>query len=579
MKKILYCLFLLSICFTNEVVAQQKTPYEKKKEEISIKFLKKLGISQDKIVQAKEMGDIGLILLFGQAIQNMQVKDPMTAIAIMNEFDREIKETEKLKTEEDFRRERLKAQEKENRLKAEQAKLEQQRQFEQQQADLKRQEEEFNNSDYVTVKKEIKKEFDSWITKGEYEKTNEYETRLLNKELVLDSLAYRIVSLKMYSILKSREVILGQYNADLEIFPLEFKLNQNITFDSIYIDRNSASSFKNNYRFIANDGGTSDSIIIVYRELRNWIFLNNQLFPNRYRINGKKEFTNLPIDGTINQITFTTDELGLSSIFKNSYTFNAVDYEKKYEKRQFDIRKKKYESLIIEATNLEGQNNFNDAIEKLNQAVNLFPDSIEPKKRIDNLNFKLDEIKRSELIREAEQYASIGRISNSIDKYKEANKIRSTPNVTLAVSDLEINLNISKLNHKKLDSLFNAFLEAQSKVFLDLDISEQLDQIKDGYGDKFFDCSDTIVEKINKMWEPISKDYKRLKNIENIEVWTVEHRALEEKLYWFGQKILEFSLFEKRIYNAILSSDKKYLKVLKEEDENLIIDYVIKTEN
>lgn len=632
MKKLLFCLVFIIICFANNLNAQVKTPYEKKQEEITLKYLKKMGVSISEIDRAKKADATGLtlMLLLADRLQQYQYTHGMESILLMNEWKKEIESSEKLKNEEDFRRERVKQEEEEKKIKAHQEKYEEQKRLEAKQREENRLAEIYNNSDYVAIKFQIKREFEDWILKGEFEKTIDYENRLLKKESVLDSIAYFSIQSFIFNSIENmyeKPVSLENYNADGEFYPIKITFNYNSTMDSLSVPIKDAASFKSN---LENEYSSNwQEIFNFYSELRNWVFLNNNFYPKKYHLNRQKQFANLPKAGT-KELEFTTEDLSLSKYFNPPYNFNAVIYEKKLDQKRAELRKLDYKKFLDDSKKYEDQGNLENALETVNIALKQFSDStqlikkadnlnfqINEKKRdnfiregdqnftsrnfgkaknlfdkaneirysediklkIDNVNYKLNEIKREALLLQAQDLKSLGMLTKSIETYNEANKIRQTQDITSIISEIEKSRSAALKNHYTLDSLFKLLTSDDYELFKDLVKPSQLDLIKEGYGWRYSSCETTLYKKLGAIWNPLSNEFESYSSNRNKEIWNDGLQSLLDNMIKFDQTFTIYKLFEQRIYKALLDADKKYLKVLKQNDDNEIIETVIKTEN
>ena len=144
-------ILLLGFSFT-EAFAQQETAYEKKVLEISQKYFKQLTLALNNGRWTRD--DESSYNLLGTGLLKMKIAtqlvelsfiNPKIAENIKNNMQAELKQAEKLKTAVDLKRE---------------------------------QEAVFENTDAGMIMKNIKREFEKWNKKGEFEKVADYEERL-----------------------------------------------------------------------------------------------------------------------------------------------------------------------------------------------------------------------------------------------------------------------------------------------------------------------------------------------------------------------------------------------------------------
>jgi hypothetical protein len=424
-----------------------------------------------------------------------------------------------------------------------------------------------------------------------------------------------------------KPVALENYNADGEFYPIKITFNDNSTIDSLSVPIKDAESFKEN---LENEYSSNwKEIFNFYSELRNWVFINNNFYPKKYNLNKQKQFANLPKAGT-KEVEFTTEDLSLSKYFNSPYKFNAVVYEKKLDQKSAELRKLEYKKFLDDSKKYEEQGNLEKALETVNIAIKQFSDSTQLIKKADNLNFQINEKKRDNFIREGDQYftsgnlekaknlfdnanairysddvklkidnvnyklneikrealllqaldlKSKGMLTKSIEKYSEANKIRQTQDITSIISEIEKSRSSALKNHYTLDSLFKLVTSDDYELFKDLVKPSQLDIIKDGYGWRYSSCETTLYKKLGAIWDPLSNEFESFGTNRNKEIWNDEYKTLLDNMIQFDITFKSYMVFESRVYKALLESDKKYLKVFKQEDDNEIIETVIKTEN
>lgn len=564
--------------FSNIGFSQTKTAYEKKKEAIVLKYLNKMGVSKSEIDRAKNADESGflLMLLIAEKYETYAMNHGMDAVVLMTEMEKEMKAAESLKSEEDFRKERLAIEEKERKQREAQQAYEEKKQLE----ELQRQEQKrinfVNNSDYVILKKRIKQEFESWYEKGEFEKSVDHQNRIAQKDFAFDSICYQITSRQMLQRIGSQqyELKLLDYNADLEIFPVEIQFYPSKTFDSIKVPISEAESFKEDLRYRDNS-----NVLSFYRELRNWIFVDNYLFPKRLSLNGEKSILNLP-NKEVSQIRFSTDELSLNNYFGSNHMFDAIQFEKVAEAREIKRRKEQYKSLMLVIENERNQKNYKNAIYKLEDLYRIFPDSVQIKDIINQVKYDENEDKRDVLLKDAQNLIEQGQLSKAKQKLKDANKLRTTEETSNEIKALETRIAEIKTKHEALYRLFyDEASKSRGGLFEnDYFIINSIDKIKDGYGEKYKACLNYIANDLNSKWSPISNDYNQLVKGINWEAWGNNEQQLFDRIQEFQKLAKHYKNFNSKTYEATKAEDKKFLKIFKEDDLGLIIETVINTQ-
>lgn len=105
---------------------------------------------------------------------------------------------------------------------------------------------EYERTDYGRLKEVIKKEFNVWLAKGTYENQQDYETRIKTEagSKFNSIVADKISSSKPSASKWPRYGVIGEYNADKQVFPLYFgnynryggySENNNLRLDTVYI--------------------------------------------------------------------------------------------------------------------------------------------------------------------------------------------------------------------------------------------------------------------------------------------------------------------------------------------------------
>lgn len=604
MKRITAILILTFVCLFNTLYSQTKTPYEKKKEEIFIKYLKKMGVSTSEINRAKSADESGmlLLLLVGEKVQQYQYDHPMESLVLISEWEKETKAAEKLKGEADFQKEREKKEKEANEKIARQEKyeqeklLEEQKREEQRLAQEKKEEEEYQKaliqfSDLQIIKNQIESQFKVWATKGEFETNIDYENRLNNKKTVLDSIAYRLVSGQVATLFGQYSgyngeysIILKEYDVDKQQYPIvllgEFERDRlgNVKLsmeDTLLVETEIAKKIK---KLAWKDDYTNQYVISTFhnsdvklsKNLSDWIISQRgYFFPKSYTFFEKYTHTRKISSTSANNITFKTNDLGLSSYFPENYSIEIDKSWIKEREIERDILIKKAEKLFSENKFEQSKKLFNDA--------NFLRYSQDVQLKILDIEDKLIEIKQNEIIKTADQLEKSGKISNSIEKLEEANKLKNRSDLSTKIDALKKDRDLALNNHKILDSLFTLAQTEKLEIFKDIVTPSALDEVKKGYGQKFLDCKSVISTKINSLWTVVSNSNTENNRNRNREVWNDKTQELMQKIIEFRNELSKNSNFEISVQKALMEKDKKFLKIFKEEDVNSIIETILKT--
>ncbi len=222
MKKILVSALPLFLCFafvstslTSYAQQNPKTPYQKKVEEIRLKYLSRLLVGkevsqlnwEERVALESTNNEATLVyLMLGYAMQNPKGAEKMAA-----SYESEMKAAAKLKIKADFEREKLEADK----------------------AAKEKRKEEISGTDYGKIISELRDSYSKWSKKGEFEKQEEWNARLMQEsEKVFTKLCNMIVPIEghIYNCNYDGTDVtgygywteLGKYNADGEFFNFTF---------------------------------------------------------------------------------------------------------------------------------------------------------------------------------------------------------------------------------------------------------------------------------------------------------------------------------------------------------------------
>lgn len=278
------------------------------------------------------MSDLETLLVTGKLVQKLSTEKGLT---LLLEYERQLKDAEKLKTSLDFQREKIKKDEAERVKQNDLAKKE----------EIKSQQiknERYNNSDYVQISKKIQNEYKEWLEKGEFEKSDDYQNRISNNSsAAFDNIAYKIL-IKNIKAKPNAPFKLLKYNADTEKFGIEFSFSDIVFDDSLNIPLSMAAEFKEDFEECRLD--VAD---------RDWGFIDNYLIPSKVTLvtnlsTGKKAYQFYFIDKNYKTISFTTSEFNIILPNNVNHKFNYIDYYdtrvSEIEDQALEISKKKIDS-------------------------------------------------------------------------------------------------------------------------------------------------------------------------------------------------------------------------------------------
>lgn len=421
MKKIVL-VFIISLYvnfgFTQ---SQQKTAYQKKIESLTIKFFKDLGVSYSQLEQFSKAGEIEGLFLVGSVMQKMNTEK---GILLMFKWERECREASVLKTEVDFKREKKEAEEKEKKKQEEARKIEEQQKIQEIKENEERLKKEYENSDFVQMKNTIKEEVKEWIDKGEFEKSEDYNHRIVNESKnKIDEIIFSNAKEYFNRYNNQIKCSLLSYNADLEIFPIETKYKNNVWTNNLSIPINNAEKFKS--EFWKFD---------VKIEDEDWQLIENNWIPLKFNLTNRNSNNSfiITLAEYNNQYDFQLDskELEIYNII-NDYKFSWLSYTE-------DRRKIALEKAEIEKKRLE-------KIEK---------DKIEAER------VKQEELKRQEELRKIQEAQKLEQLELE-RKFADLNDkhIKINQTITDKFNSKEFNSKKGILVLEKFTELNNAYVD------------------------------------------------------------------------------------------------------------------------
>lgn len=588
MKRITAILVLTFICQLNTFFAQTKTPYQKKVDQIMTEMCKAIGVENSLIQMAVKLNDWDIVRTSQDLAFKSKMLDRNELLVIILATEQKLKDAEKLKNSVDFKNDADKKAKEDNekrlieekkhkeiqiveeKKKQEEIELQQEREKKIAQRIEEEKKQYYDNSDYVSIIKKVSTKFDNWLKKGEFEKTEDFNNRLEFRRMFFDSICHQII-LEKIDHQMNPEIELGQYNPDKEYFPVVISYRKLNFKDTININIADAEKFKNQTQ--------SYSIFFSEKE-QDWTIIDYYFSPLRMYLKniGDKPLIEIivPYDTSYLPLNLSTKEMNLSN-----YNLEELKYEfDKYEQNRIQFLKEKkfkdFQNSVKKAEDFEKAGNYQEALKYYKNALIIDPNSSLVQSKIADLTNKINEINRSKLILEAEELYNNGKLSSSKQKYIDANKIRNTTEITDLISSIENSISTSKQKHNELLSQYNKY-EGSNILSKYSKMNSDLESVKNGYGVKYTTCIDTINSIISTKKANIKAKYLDYLNNKNKEVWSDENQKLLDLITTFNIDYQKLKTFEDNIFKALQNEDKKFLKILKEDNINDIIESVIKT--
>ena len=581
MKKITSILILTFVCLFNTSYSQTKTPYEKQVDQIMTEMCKAIGVDNTLLQLAIKMNDWDIVRTSQDFAFKCKLLDQneLKAIVVATQF--RLKEAEKLKIDEDFKK-KIEKEEKEKQA-----------------IELKNQKDLIKYSDLTQIKEEIYSYFNNWVNKGEFETNIDYQARMDNKEIIINRITYYFVSKRVNSLRENCNryyLELKKYDPDKQFYAINLvrriyneidkgQLNtyydENIPInDTLIVSIEFAKRIKEEStkdRF--NIGSDVDIIwfcnkaIFFSQNINNWVINSNGFFfPKYYSLFEEYKHTINMSNTSLDKLILNTNELGLQEHFPSNYVIDFGKLGIKTIDFNLDIKRDK---IIKQANRLSIHEDKLEAFELYQEANKiLFTDDV--KSKIDEIEPIVIE-RQKELIESAKEYENNGNISASIEKLEIANKLITKEEISKKINALKQEYFESLKKYKVLDSIFSLASIEKSNLFKETGTRIALDEVKDGYGAEYQICEGRITTKINSLWYQISESNTEMTFKGKRGVWNDKSSDLLQKINDFRNELNKYSKFEINIKKALKEKDKKFLKIFKEEDEDIIINTIIKS--
>lgn len=438
---------------------------------------------------------------------------------------------------------------------------------------LNNQKQDFNNSDVGLMTEQIKSEFEKWLSKGEFEKSEEHKIRLELRELkfleICEAVVQQTLSKEVeyvsgenwYGDNSGKEsFVLYEYNADKELFPFYFRYKQIEFYDTIFVPFSDAKEFKDQ----------TDYFSISYpKKRKDYVFSNYYLYPSIIIFQNVEGKT--PIEVPLNffenplPIQFNTNDLKISNYNFEEMSFDFSTYK---------IRKS--EILLKKAQSMEENEDLETALSLYSKLLEFEKNSVIAKTKIESITQTLNERKRKVLCEKAQELYDKGKLSESKKLYVDANSIRHSSEIDELIKNIETTIIESKKKHDELKKQIGT-ISINNSLAKQTNLYDDLEKMNRGYGERYNTCVDSINSELSTKKSAIDFQYKEFQVNQNIEIWTDVNQKLLELTNSFVIEYESYKKFETSIFIAIQNEDKKYLKILKDDDIRNIIETVIKT--
>lgn len=599
----------LTVCLSTIIVfGQTKTPYEKRKEEIFYKYLKKLGVTQTEINRAKNADETGMLLflLVGEKLLTLQYSDPMEYLFLSAEIDKEIKTAEKLKSAEDYRREEARVQKKQQ----EQTQKERERIMTDAKTDLR-------SGNYEEALNKFKKA-------NSLESTEE-TTQLIHEVKLIQFISF------FASKNRNKIVEMINYPYDMGVLPaIKNKAEMTQRFDEVFDDyliKLIGNSTVSDWEEVGWRGIMLNNGEIWIDEFDNKLKIKKINYSTSVHLSQKNEmierernslhesirdFKNPVKVGETNTQRFRIDRVEKQlrlAIWNNKTTpwdekpdvisENGVwQYDGGSEMIGayiFNVGKFAYiipddeESIIIKDTdkiaNVDWKNLMDNTLVAWDDYLNL----VTCDATIKTISFKIlsqeeviAEITKVEQLKKQQEYIQIasqkfqeGELSQAKSWYEKALNIKHSD--TIAKSLRLVKEEIKRVNELK-ELLKQRYTDVSNNHSLleNPQIINQLPTIKKGYDVTYRTCLENINQGLKGSWVQVASTYnENLPNFEKRETWANEDQNILDKINEFSQKVVSYNKFNDKILEFLANNDKKSLKIFKEKDPSVIVSFLM----
>jgi len=317
-----FCLVVLFFISANNLILAQNTQptaYQKKQLELSKKYFQifygyNMTMADEAFYNQLAEGEDAQEFLLAMGILSYAMSNPEAEVKkVLTQMKKEYEQAEKLKTVIDYQRET---------------------------------EAKYAKTDAGKIKAQIKKEFENWNKKGEFESQSDYQSRLqTGSKNEFYKICLKHIKDKINSLNKEVEFTkeLNSYNTEREKFPVLFSFNSIKWQNDIFVSIENAPKLKNNWSSIKYKIDDFD-----------WCFVNDSLCPSSITlIDGNNSYTNILPLKTQKDIKYSFDDFKIDNSFLKGYVFNFSTVKKDKQhlaelNAQLDLQFKSYNNKLSE---------------------------------------------------------------------------------------------------------------------------------------------------------------------------------------------------------------------------------------
>ena len=548
MKMLVVTIFSLTLSLS--IFAQNApTPYQKKQLELAKKYFQILygyqmtmadAVFFEQLAEGKDVRDFLLGLGF---INYMATHSEAQCESLFTQMEKEYKAAEKLKNATDLK---LEEEAKERAAQKEKD------------AEDRAAQEAYENLDAVVIRKGIKSEFEKWNAKGEFEKENDYISRLEHQsQTVFDSICLKHILLResYISIYFANKRL--SYNAEDEFFTFLFEYNNIECKSIIKVPIAQAENFKNDFKDIN-----------LYFDDYDWVYVENNLFPTfwttayppnaKFRDKPKYSSSITPVtkQTETTEITEPFDNLGIDNKYLKGYIFKLSE-AKRMDSLKLASLNSKLDSIYNGYNNKLLQNPYNRAKTKLNyySPITVYTDNTykhktnrqyEFDRQVSNMKSEFDRFNESFNTTHRNEYKNNGKLFGSIAEF-DSFYIQDDYTYYAEVEKR------TKLNYLKEKSRFIETMDFQNE-----DKPTAASAILSSYTGSYTDYAKINAER-NEILSFINKNEKKVYYSQILDYVIEKNIGLNKEWNKNGY------LFEskKEFYNAFISGS--YKNILKEK--------------
>jgi len=159
-------------------------------------------------------------------------------------------------------------------------------------------------------------------------------------------------------------------------------------------------------------------------------------------------------------------------------------------------------------------------------------------KLVSEISEYLIELNRAKLIDEAKSFFQNENLYKSKSKYIEANSIRTSQDISDKIDQIEKIISLCKQNQMELSKQYQ-ICESSFEFPKFFKIIEDLNNIKNEYGEKYSKCIDSLNLTIRTQKNNLSKTYSIYQKDLKSEIWKTENQKFMEELIAFNKEYVK----------------------------------------